>query len=124
MKVIDLFFYTAYIFLINLGRSEDNAKWSAFLHVCAFMLLFTITILVFFTIILFQNDFFINLLDNYLNWLALQMLYFVIFYLRYYKTNKAHEISLLFSSLEMVDQKKIKRRYLFNFFIIYYNNAC
>jgi len=105
MKYIDLFFYTAYLFLRKLGRSEDNAKWSAMLHVST---LFTFFLLICFFLLemIFKNSI-LDVFKNYISWFILDVFVLIIFYLRFYKTEQAYEIEQYFLSLSLKKQKNI-----------------
>ena len=43
MKLFDYFMYTIYLFLVRLGRNEQNAKWSSFLYLSLYCSFFTLT---------------------------------------------------------------------------------
>jgi hypothetical protein len=105
MKYIDLFFYTSYLFLRKLGRSDDEAKWSSMLHVST---LFTFFLLICFFLLemIFKNSIF-DLFKNYISWLILDVLILIISYFRYYKTEQAYDIEQYFSLLSLKKQKKI-----------------
>jgi len=112
MKYIDLFIYTAYSFLRKLGRSEDNAKWSSMLHISMFTVIFIITGTIFLKLIFWQYSCFTSFLENYWHWFILQVVFFCIYYLRYYKSKKFNEIEDYFSSINEISKRRLKKWYL------------
>jgi len=106
MKYIDLFFYTSYLFLRKFGRSEDNAKWSAMLHVST-LFTFFLLICLFILEMIFKNSI-LDVFKNYIAWFILDALVLIIFYLRFYKTDKAYDIEQYYLSLSLKIQKNTK----------------
>lgn len=111
MKHIDLFFYTAYLFLRKLGRNEDNAKWSAMLHASFFSVIMLIIIIQIGCLISKFTDF-KYLTKNLVFIFAVGLFALCFFYFRYYRTNKSNEMETYFLSLPETNQKKIEREYL------------
>jgi|GEM_PF-2577001 len=125
MKIIDLFFYTSYTFLVKLGRSKDQAKWSAMLHISMISLLLTVLS----GLILFPNSIIHHLVKKYISWFVLQMFFFVVYYIRYYKTDSFDKIESYYLSLPKDKNRRINIVYglanvliLFSFFLFAFIN--
>nr|WP_320037141.1 hypothetical protein [uncultured Bacteroides sp.] len=85
MNIIDAFFYLTYQFLMKLGRSEDNAKWSALMHTSLYICLsvdFMIKL-----VGLIHNVSIIKLYASLGFWglLPIDLIAMIILYIRYYK---------------------------------------
>ena len=85
MNIIDAFFYLTYRFLMKLGRSEDNAKWSALMHTSLYVCLsvdFMIKL-----VGLIHNVSIIKLYASLGFWglLPIDLIAMIILYIRYYK---------------------------------------
>ncbi|MBP1631429.1 MAG: hypothetical protein H6Q15_2322 [Bacteroidetes bacterium] len=85
MNIIDTFFYCTYRFLMKLGRSEDNAKWSALMHASLYVCLLVDSMIK--LVGLIHNDSIIKLyaLLGFWGLLPIDLIAMIILYIRYYK---------------------------------------
>lgn len=93
MNVIDAFFYLTYRFLRKIGRNEDNAKWSALMHVSLYVCLFVDSIIKFIGLI--HNGDFLKFYTSLGFWgiLILDIMTMLVLYIRYYKYNILDKIN-------------------------------
>ncbi len=85
MNIIDAFFYLTYRFLMKLGRSEDNAKWSALMHTSLYVWLSIDSIIKLIGLVYNYDIIKLYISLGFGGLLVIRIISLVIMYIRYYK---------------------------------------